>query len=425
MQRSALVMILAGGEGSRLRPLTLDRAKPAVPFGGRYRIIDFALSNFINSGFYRINVITQYKSDSLGRHIARGWRMAGIADHYVDVVPAQQRTGKHWYMGSADAVFQNLNLIEDTQPKDVCVFGGDHIYKMDVRQMLSHHREIQASLTIAAIPVPLKEASAFGVMEVDAQGRVVAFEEKPDNPKPMPHRPTHALVSMGNYIFERELLCQQLVEDARDDQSSHDFGKDILPGLIAHDDHRVFAYDFSTNELPGHSEREQGYWKDVGTIESYWRASMDLIEIVPEFNLYNSLWPVRTYYEHFPPAKFVHNDATTGRVGTAANSLVSEGCIVSGAKIVRSVLFPQVRTHSYAQVEESVLFHEVTVGRHARIRRAIIDKGVTVPPYTQIGYDLELDRQRFHVSPEGIVVVGKGTHIAPTAPPPAERTSEE
>lgn len=409
MHEDVLVMILAGGEGRRLRPLTRERAKPAVPFGGRYRIIDFALSNFINSGFYRINVLTQYKSDSLGRHIARGWRMGGIADHYVDVVPAQQRMGKHWYMGSADSVFQNLNLINDCTPRDVCIFGGDHIYKMDVRQMLSFHRDRQAALTIAAVPVPIEQASQFGVMVVDDDGRVLDFQEKPKAPTPMPGDPTRALVSMGNYIFERQPLVDYLVDDARKKESAHDFGKNILPSLVEASNQRVFVYDFSTNMVTGHSEDERGYWRDVGTIESYWSASMDLIAIVPEFDLYNSRWPIRTYYEHIPPAKFVHNDSKTGRVGTAINSIVSEGCIVSGATIRRSILFPRVRVHSYASVEESVLFHRVSVGRRAKIRRAIIDKDVIIPPGTTIGYDEEHDRERFHVSPEGIVVIPKGT----------------
>lgn len=406
-----LVMILAGGEGRRLRPLTSDRAKPAVPFGGRYRIIDFALTNFINSGFYRINVITQYKSDSLSRHITRGWRMSGMADHFIDVVPAQQRVGKHWYMGSADAVFQNLNLIYDTRPRDVCVFGGDHIYKMEIGQMLDFHRDREAILTIAAIPVPIEQAKEFGVIVVDDQWRVVDFQEKPDNPTPMPNDPTRALVSMGNYIFRCDKLVEELVYDAQSEESAHDFGKNILPRLVEASNQHVFVYDFSQNMVPGQPETERGYWRDVGTVDAYWQASMDLIEVVPEFDLYNRHWPMRTLYEHFPPAKFVHNDLKSGRVGVAMNSLVSEGCIVSGGTIRRSVLFPQVRVHSFSSIEESVLFHRVNVGRRVKIRRAIIDKNVIIPPDTVIGYDEELDRQRFHVTEGGIVVVPKGTKL--------------
>ena len=411
MNRDLLVMILAGGEGRRLLPLTLDRAKPAVPFGGRYRLIDFVLSNFVNSGFFCINILTQYKSDSLSRHISRGWRLSHQVDQYIEIVPAQQRTGKHWYQGSADAIFQNLNLVRDNRPRDIAVFGSDHIYKMDVSQMLDVHRDRGASLTVAAIPVPIEQAHQFGVFEVDSRGEVIAFEEKPERPKAMPNDPSRALASMGNYIFAGDDLVEQLVRDAADGSSAHDFGKNIISGMVEHPTQRVFVYDFSTNEIPGQSEKERGYWRDVGTIDAYWQASMDLISIVPQFDLYNRRWPTRTFYDHVPPAKFVHDDPVSGRIGTAINSIVAEGCIVSGGLIRDGVLFPRVRVNSFATIEGSVLFERVKVGRRARIRRAILDKDVIVEQDATIGYDLQADRERFEVSPGGIVVVPKGTRV--------------
>jgi glucose-1-phosphate adenylyltransferase len=408
VQEDVLVMVLAGGEGRRLRPLTGDRAKPAVPFGGRYRIIDFVLSNFVNSGFFRINVITQYMSDSLSRHISRGWHLPYVAGQFIDVVPAQQRTGKHWYLGSADAIYQNLNLLRDHKPEHVAVFGGDHIYKMDVRDMLDFHVEREAVLTIAAIPVPVAEATQFGIMEVDTQGRVIGFEEKPAAPKEIPGRPGWALASMGNYFFKSDALVDLVSRDADDSDSAHDFGKNILTDIVASSNNHVYVYDFSTNHIPGQPETERGYWRDVGTIDAYWQASMDLTAIVPEFDLYNHRWPIRTQHAHLPPAKVVHNDPSSGRTGTAVNSIVSEGCVVSGGFIRRSILCPQVRINSYSSVEECVLFDRVDVGRRAKLKRAIIDKGVQIPPDTMIGYDLEADRERFYVSDDGIVVVPKG-----------------
>lgn len=407
MYDDVLVMVLAGGEGSRLRPLTRDRAKPAVPFGARYRIIDFVLSNFVNSGLFKIKVLTQYKGESLHQHIMRGWRLAAMVDQYVEIVPAQQRIGEMWYRGSADAIFQNLNLISDTEPRDVCVFGADNIYKMDVRQMLAQHRETDAALTVAAIPVPLEEGSSFGILEVDDRGRMIAFVEKPENPPPMPGQPDMCLASMGNYIFQTDALVEQLQRDAADEQSAHDFGKSILTYMVNETDQPVYAYDFSTNAVPGQPESEQGYWRDVGTIGSYWQTTMDLCSITPEFDLYNRRWPIRTHYEHYPPAKFVHDDFGNERVGTAINSIVAEGVIVSGGSIRNSVLFPRVRVNSYSRVEESVIFDRVEIGRHAKIRRAIIDKDVDIPPGTVIGYDLEKDARRFTVS-DGIVVIPKG-----------------
>lgn len=407
MYDDVLVMILAGGEGSRLRPLTRDRAKPAVPFGGRYRLCDFVLSNFVNSGFYKIKVLTQYKSESLNTHIMRGWRLATMLDQYVEIVPAQQRRGPVWYEGSADAIYQNLNILDDERPRDVCVFGADHIYKMDIRPMLAQHRETGAALTMAAIPVPIEEGSDFGIMHVDGTGRIIDFIEKPENPPPMPGDPTRCLASMGNYIFRADALVEQVVRDASTAGSAHDFGKSIITHMVHGSDDPVYVYDFSTNVVPGQPESEQAYWRDVGTIHAYWRAAMDLVSVSPQFNLYNRKWPIRTHYEHFPPAKFVHDDAENERVGAAIDSIVSEGVIISGGVTRSSVLSPRVRVNSYARIEESVIFERVTVGRHAKIRRAIIDKDVNIPPDTVIGYDLEEDAKRFVVQ-DGIVVVPKG-----------------
>ncbi|MFP4598750.1 MAG: glucose-1-phosphate adenylyltransferase [Persicimonas sp.] len=402
-----LVMILAGGEGSRLRPLTDDRAKPAVPFGGRYRIIDFVLSNFVNSGFYKIKVLTQYKADSLINHIARGWRLSELVGHYVDAVPAQQRRGPHWYRGSADSIYQNLNIIEDEDPTHVCVFGGDHIYKMDVRQMLDHHAQCGGDLTVAAVQVPIEDASQFGIIEADEDGRIIGFSEKPDDPRPMPGDPTRCLASMGNYIFTSEALVREVTRDAEDEQSVHDFGKSIVTNMVRDDACQVFVYDFSDNVVPGQPASEHGYWRDVGTIDSYWQTSMDLVAIRPEFDLYNPKWPIRTRYEAHAPAKFVHDNPSDNRVGTAVNSTVAEGAIVSGGVIRNSILFPRVRVNSYSRIEDSVLFDGVDVGRRAKIRRAVIDKNVTVPPDTVIGYDLDADRRRFTVSDTGVVIIPK------------------
>ena len=387
-------------------PLTKDRAKPAVPFAGIYRIIDFVLSNFVNSGCYRIKVLTQYKSESLNRHISRGWRLAGTLGQYVDLVPAQQRKGPRWYEGSADAIYQNINLITDEDPEYVAVFGGDHIYKMDVRPMMREHIDKGAHLTVAAIPVPVELATEFGVIEVDTSWRMIGFEEKPAEPKEIPGRPGMALASMGNYVFSSETLVEEIIRDANDPDSAHDFGKSILTRMFQ--THDVFVYDFTTNHVPGQPAAEQGYWRDVGTIESYFNANMDLINVTPVFDLYNPRWPIRTLYTPNPPAKFVHDDPAQNRSGFAVQSIVSHGCIISGGRIERSVLSPRVRINSYSHVSDSILFNGVNVGRHARIRRAIIDKGVDIPSGMHIGYDLELDRQRFHVTDEGFVVVSKG-----------------
>jgi glucose-1-phosphate adenylyltransferase len=405
-QNQVLVMVLAGGEGKRLYPLTLDRAKPAVPFGGRYRIIDIVLSNFVNSGLSRIKVLTQYKSASLEEHIARNWRLAPILDQYIEAIPAQQRTGKTWYRGSADAVWQCQHVIHDDRPELICIFGGDHVYKMDVRQMLSFHQDRSAAATVAVIPVPRETAREFGILEVEDGGRIVKFHEKVDNPPPMPGNDHMCLASMGNYVFRPDVLLRELEEDDRATDSRHDFGHDILPGLVRKGAD-VFAYDFATNIVAGEDPHNRGYWRDIGTIDAYWEAQMDLIEIHPQFNFYNFRWPLRTGATHDPPAKFVFRDEAQARVGIATDSLVSHGCIISGGRIHRSVLGVGCRVNSFSEVEESVLFERVRVGRHAKIRRAIIDKDVEIPAGTVIGFDREADRHRFFVTEQGTVVIPK------------------
>ena len=407
---TALVMILAGGEGKRLFPLTRDRAKPAVPFGGRYRIIDFVINNFINSGFYKIKILTQYKSDSLNQHIARSWPVSPILGQYIDLVPAQMRTDGNWYKGTADAVYQNLAHINDEGPKYVCVFGGDHIYRMDVSQMMRFHKRKEAALTISAIPIPISEASEFGIIEVDDEWRLTGFVEKPQTaPKCIPGHPDMCLASMGNYIFEAEELINEVVEDAKNENSSHDFGKNIIPKMLA-DGKPVYVYDYSQNEFTGMTEEERGHWRDVGSIDSYWQANMDLLDYKPVLNLYSTEWPLRTYNNNLPPAKFIWEEGD--RVGMATNSMVSEGCIISGGSISRCVLSPQVRINSFSNVTDSILMENVNVGRYCEIRKAIIDKNVDIPPYTKIGVDLEEDKRRgFLVSAGGVTVVPKGAKL--------------
>ncbi len=410
MSVRTLAMILAGGAGTRLDPLTRERAKPAVPFGGRYRIIDFCLSNFANSGIYKLKVLTQYKSDSLNNHISRTWRMTAFLGHYCETVPAQMRTGGDWYKGSADAIFQNLNLITDESPDQVFVFGADHVYQMDVTQMLDFHNERKADCTVAVLPVPIEEGDQFGIVDVAPDGQVRGFLEKPKNPPPMPGNPTKCLASMGNYLFKTDTLVREVTEDAKLDGSAHDFGKSILAKL--HDRARVFAYDFLTNTVPGQGTRERGYWRDVGTLDAYFQANMDLITVEPIFNLYNSEWPISTASSSLPPAKFVFADEAAKRVGRATDSLVSEGCIISGGTVTRCVLSPRVRINSWAEVSDSILMENVEVGRHSVVRRAIIDKNVTIPPGTKIGLDPEDDRRRFPMTESGIVVIPKGTRVA-------------
>jgi glucose-1-phosphate adenylyltransferase len=401
-----LVMILAGGEGRRLFPLTLDRAKPAVPFGGRYRIVDIVLSNFVNSGLARIKILTQYKSASLEEHIARVWRLSPILDQFIEAIPAQQRTGKSWFRGSADAVYQCQHVISDEKPETVCIFGGDHIYKMDVRQMIDFHVAKGAESTVAVIPVPKSEARSFGVIEADREGRIVGFHEKVENPPTMAGNPEKCLASMGNYVFETTNLLEELETDSKLDESKHDFGHDILPRMVKNG-RRVYAYDFATNKVPGEDEHGRGYWRDIGTLEAYWQAQMDLIEIHPQFNMYNGRWPIRTGVTHDPPAKFVFRDEAHARVGIATDSLVSHGCIISGGRIHRSVLSVGCRINSFSEVEESVLFERVKIGRHARLKKCIVDKDVEIPQGVEIGYDLEADRKKFFVSDNGLVVIPK------------------
>ncbi|USD66261.1 glucose-1-phosphate adenylyltransferase [Vibrio sp. SCSIO 43136] len=399
-----LGMILAGGEGSRLRPLTESRSKPSVPFGGSYRLIDFALNNFVNADLMRIYVLTQFKSQSLYLHMKKGWNLSGITDRFIDPVPAQMRDGKRWYEGTADAIYQNIRFIELANPDQVAIFGSDHIYKMDIRQMLDFHKRMEAKLTVSAIRMPLEEASEFGVIEVDASGKMIGFQEKPENPKSIPGSPNEALVSMGNYIFDSEALCAELRVDAENENSSHDFGKDIIPKMFPEGE--VYVYDFSTNKISG--EKDTTYWRDVGTIDSYWAAHMDLLEQDPKFSLYNRSWPLHTYYPPLPPATFV--DAQERKV-KVTDSLIAGGSYVQGSEIYKSVLGYRSNVAAGSHISESILLGDTKVGAGCTIRRAIIDKDVEIAPGTVIGEDLELDRKRFHVSPDGIVVIKKGSKI--------------
>ena len=407
---NALVMILAGGEGKRLYPLTKDRAKPAVPFGGRYRIIDFVINNFVNSGFYKIKVLTQYKSDSLNKHITRGWRLSPFLNQYIDLAPAQMRTGNDWYRGTADAIYQNIFHIQDEDPDYVCVFGGDHIYKMDVSQMLDYHKNKGADLSIAAIPIPVEEASEFGIMEVDDNWRLTNFVEKPKTaPKTIPGNPNMCLASMGNYIFGKDVLLDALERDDKIEESSHDFGKNVIPMLL-NEGKNIYVYNFHDNAFAGMTESERGYWRDVGSIDAYWQANMDLLEAKPELDIYSQDWPLRTFNYNYPPAKFIWQEGD--RVGMATNSMVSEGCIVSGGMLSHCVLSPKVRINSYSQVVDSILMENVDVGRYSKIHKAIIDKNVKIPPNTRIGYDYEEDIARgFLVSPGGVTVVPKDAKL--------------
>jgi glucose-1-phosphate adenylyltransferase len=410
-QPRVLGIVLAGGAGTRLSPLTADRAKPAVPFGGLYRLVDFALSNLANGGILRIAVLTQYKSHSLDRHISTTWRMSALLGNYVTPVPAQQRLGPHWYTGSADAIHQSMNLITDEKPDIVIVFGADHVYRMDPRQMIEQHVAHGAGVTVAAIPVPRHEASAFGIISVAADGRTVdAFLEKPADPPPMPGDPEQCYASMGNYVFDTNVLVDALRKDADDDSSRHDMGGNIIPMLVGNGSAQ--AYNFADNKVAGATARDAGYWRDVGTIDSYFDAHMDLCAVEPVFNLYNDRWPILTHTPSAPPAKFVHDEGE--RTGRAINSLVSNGVVVSGGLVRQSVLSPGVRVNSWSTVERSVLLHNTKIGRYAVVRNAIIDKNVTVPEGAQVGVDKDRDRARgFVVSPGGITVVGKGQEVVP------------
>jgi glucose-1-phosphate adenylyltransferase len=410
MEPTTLTMLLAGGAGTRLYPLTADRAKPAVPFGGRYRIVDFVINNLLNSGFYRINALVQFKSDSLIKHITQTYHLSRFLEQYVDIIPAQMRQGESWYQGTADAVYQNLNLIHDANPAHVLIFAGDHVYKMNIRQMFMYHLKQDADVTIAAIPWPIEKASTFGIIQVDENWRVIGFEEKPEKPKPIPSDPTKALVSMGNYIWKTDVLLDELIKDSAAD-SAHDFGRTLLPNMYK--THRLFVYDFARNTHPGMTEAEKGYWRDVGDIESYWEANMDLVSVSPIFNLYNRQWPLRTLTMHLPPAKFVFADKDRSRLGIATDSLVSEGSIISGGHINRTIVFPNVRINSFSYITDSIIMDGAEIGRYARIKRAIIDKGARIGSHAVIGYDLKEDRRRFHVSPGGIVVIKKGEVVEP------------
>ena len=397
LANKTLALILAGGEGSRLKTLTAWRAKPAVPFGGKYRIIDFTLSNCVNSGIRKIGVLTQYRSHSLIRHLQRAWNFMRVEiGEFVEIIPAQQRTDKReWYQGTADALFQNIELVQRHDPEYILVLGGDHVYSMDYSKMLLEHVVSGADFTVGCIEVPLDEAKGFGVMAVDENLRITRFSEKPAEPESMPGKPDRALASMGIYVFSRDFLFNTLIEDADKIHSSHDFGKDIIPNHIS----KARAYAF-----PFRNEKEEpGYWRDVGTIYSYWQANMELCEIEPELNLYDRDWPIWTYQPQSPPAKFVFNQA--GRRGEAIDSLISAGCIISGASILNSVMFFNCTVENYTQVTHSVILPKVNIGRNCRIHRAVIDKGCVVPDNTIIGEDLEADKARFHVSEEGIVLV--------------------
>ncbi len=396
-----LVMVLAGGEGKRLLPLTNDRAKPAVPFGGTYRIIDFALSNFANAGYLKIVVLTQYKSHSLDRHISQTWRFSTLLDNYVTPVPAQMRRGPQWFRGSADAVYQNLNLIYDERPDIVAVFGADHIYRMDPRQMVDQHRARGAGVTVAAIPVPRAEASQFGVIEADDDGRIIAFHEKSANPPTMPGDDTRCLASMGNYVFDTQTLID--IVTPNEAEPLVDMGGDVIPALTRQGVAQV--YDFSTNVIPGQDERENGYWRDVGTIDAYYEANMDLIAPVPIFNLYNERWPVYTYRKALPPAKV--SRGVGGEPAFVDGSLLCQGSIVSGSHVERSIISPRVFIDHDAHVTDSIIMEGVHIGAGARLNRCIIDKNVVIPNFERIGLDRDADSERYTVSENGIVVIEK------------------
>ncbi len=394
-----LGIVLAGGAGTRLAPLTEDRAKPAVPFGGLYRLIDFALSNLVNAGILRIAVLTQYKSHSLDRHITTTWRLSNLLGNYVTPVPAQQRLGPRWYTGSADAIFQSLNLIYDARPDVVVVFGADHVYRMDPAQMIDQHVQTGAGVTIAGLRVPRREATEFGVIDSDAEGKVLGFLEKPADPPGLPDSPEESFASMGNYVFTTDALLEALRKDAADESSVHDMGGSIMPMLADAGD--AYVYDFSTNIVPGATERDHGYWRDVGTIDSYFDAHLDLVSVTPVFNLYNDRWPIYTLPPQLPPAKFVLG-------GRAEESMVSAGAIIGGGSVHNCVVSPGVRIERGARVEDSVLLDSVYVGEGAYVRRAILDKNVVVPAWARIGVDSGADRERYHVSAGGVTVLGKG-----------------
>jgi glucose-1-phosphate adenylyltransferase len=410
LTKNTVALILAGGRGTRLKDLTDLRSKPAVPFGGKFRIIDFPLSNCINSGIRRIGVATQYKSHSLIQHIQRGWGfLRGEFNEFVEIWPAQQRVAEDWYKGTADAVYQNLDIIRNIGAEYVLILAGDHIYKMDYGQMLATHVRNQADMTVACINVPIEDAKAFGVIGVDGADRVIDFKEKPENPDALPDNPTQAFASMGIYVFNAAFLYEQLIRDADDPKSEHDFGKNVIPQIISK--YRVFAHRF-TDSCIGR-ENQTYYWRDVGTVDAYWEANMEMTKVTPELNLYDADWPIWTYQEQLPPAKFVFN--TDERRGMATDSLISGGCIISGAVINQSVLFSDVHVHSFSEIEDSVIMPNVEVGRHVKLKRVVVDKGASIPEGMEIGFDLALDKKRFYVSEKGITLVtaamlGQPTH---------------
>ena len=443
MRMSVLGMILAGGEGTRLAPLTDQRAKPSVPFGGKYRIIDFVLSNFVNSGINSIFVLTQFKSQSLMEHIINGWNISNtqVRGSFIIPVPAQMQTqDRTWYRGTADAIYQNMHLIEDFNPDLVAVFGGDHIYKMDISQMIDFHACNNAIATVAAIPVPISEGHQFGIIQVDKDWRIIGFQEKPEHPTPLPNDKNMCLASMGNYIFNTKDMISLLKNDYEHKNSSHDFGKDIIPSLV--ETKRLFAYNFYSNRIPGQPAAAKPYWRDVGTIKAYFEANMDLRSTSPQLDLYNDKWPIYNYHFSLPAAKFVHNEEvdTYGlpRIGKAINSIVCDGCIVSGSTVTNSVLFNSVHVHSYATVHNCILLNDVSVGEHSRIRNCIIDKHNVIPPNTVIGYDRAEDEKHYQVFPlddhSWLTVIPKNRHshqlelkktLETSVPHPEKKESKE
>lgn len=426
MMRRVLTFIMAGGKGERLYPLTRDRTKPAVPFGGIYRIIDFTLSNCINSGLRHIYLATQYKSESLQRHIRLGWNiLPSELGQYIESLPAQQRIGDQWYLGTADAIYQNLYTLKMDSPSEILVLAGDHVYKMNYYSMIDFHRDKDADLTVAVVEMEKEKSAQLGVVEVNKEGRVIGFQEKPQIPKTIPGQPDKIYASMGIYVFRRSVIEQELHEDAKKADSSHDFGKDIIPQMVKKGA-QIFAYNFSRQAISekagsrpvidsragkDENKRQAKYWRDIGTIDAYYEANMDLVLPEPVFNLYDMDWPIRTYQEQFPPAKTVLAGAEGGHAGLAIDSIISGGCVISGAKVERSILSPDVRVNSNAEVSDSILMEGVNVGRQAKIKRAIIDKDVDIPRGIVIGYDLEEDKKKFDVSESGIVIVAKGTEI--------------